>query len=148
MSYTSPPPVTTSSGHLPLSRRTGFRGFIHKLNQQRALVWMSVPFLIWLLIFKYLPLWGWAIAFQDFKPARKLLDQQWVGLKHFRFLFQDEHFLRVMRNTLAMSFINLVLGFVTAITLAIAASDCVQASGVDDQLLATFYFVGSCGQHY
>ena len=81
------------------------------------------PFLIWLFVFKYLPLWGWTIAFQDFKPAKKIFDQEWVGLRHFTFLFQDEHFLRVMRNTLAMSFINLVLGFVTAIVLAILLNE-------------------------
>ena len=79
--------------------------------------------MIWLFVFKYLPLWGWTIAFQDFKPAKKIFDQEWVGLRHFTFLFQDEHFLRVMRNTLAMSFINLVLGFVTAIVLAILLNE-------------------------
>ncbi|WP_082651938.1 ABC transporter permease [Gorillibacterium timonense] len=84
---------------------------------------MSVPFLIWLFIFKYLPLWGWTIAFQDFKPNRKIFDQHWVGWKHFKFLFQDEHFLLVLRNTLAMSFINLVLGFFTAILLAILLNE-------------------------
>lgn len=101
----------------------GSKGFFHKLSKQRVLVFMSVPFLIWLIIFKYLPLWGWSIAFQDYKPAKGMFDQTWAGLKHFKFLFQDEHFVRVMRNTLAMSFINLVLGFVTAITLAILLNE-------------------------
>ncbi len=101
----------------------GLKGFFHKLSKQRALVFMSVPFLIWLIVFKYLPLWGWSIAFQDYKPAKGMFDQAWVGLKHFKFLFEDEHFVRVMRNTLAMSFINLVLGFVTAITLAILLNE-------------------------
>ncbi|WP_274365423.1 ABC transporter permease [Paenibacillus thermotolerans] len=102
---------------------TGIKLFIKKLFQQRALVLMSVPFLIWLFIFKYVPLWGWTIAFQDFKPAKKMFEQKWVGFKHFEFLFQDEAFLRVLRNTLAMSVINLVLGFVTAITLAILLNE-------------------------
>ncbi|MNE42998.1 putative multiple-sugar transport system permease YteP [compost metagenome] len=42
---------------------------------------------------------------------------------HFRFLFEDEAFLRVLRNTLAMSGINLVLGFVTAIILALLLNE-------------------------
>ncbi|WP_018883328.1 ABC transporter permease subunit [Paenibacillus massiliensis] len=99
------------------------KGFFQKLLQQRTLVFMSIPFLIWLFIFKYLPLWGWTIAFQDFKPAKKIFDQEWVGLQHFVFLFQDEHFFRVMRNTLAMSFINLILGFSTAIILAVLLNE-------------------------
>lgn len=105
-------------------RKTGGKGsFFKKLVKQKVLLAMSIPFLIWLFVFKYLPLWGWSIAFQDFKPAKKIFDQEWAGLKHFKFLFQDEHFLQVMRNTLAMSFINLVLGFVTAITLAILLNE-------------------------
>ncbi|WP_309122646.1 sugar ABC transporter permease [Paenibacillus sp.] len=102
---------------------TGIRLFFKRLFQQRALVLMSVPFLIWLFIFKYVPIWGWSIAFQDFKPAKDFLDQTWVGLEHFRFLFQEEAFYRVLRNTLAMSAINLVLGFATAITLAILLNE-------------------------
>jgi len=98
-------------------------GFWTKLIRQRSLVYMSVPFLIWLFIFKYVPLWGWTIAFQDFKPAKGFLDQNWAGLKHFQFLFQDERFLRVLRNTLAMSVINLILGFVTAIGLALLLNE-------------------------
>ncbi len=52
-------PVTTSQSHLPPSRRTGFSGFMHKLNQQRALVWMSIPFfnlVVYFQIFAYLGL--------------------------------------------------------------------------------------------
>lgn len=84
---------------------------------------MSVPLVIWLIIFKYVPIWGWSMAFQDFKPHKDFMEQTWVGFKHFAFLFTDEAFYRVMRNTLAMSFINLILGFVTAITLAILLNE-------------------------
>ncbi|MGM0882028.1 MAG: ABC transporter permease [Bacillota bacterium] len=98
-------------------------GFFTKLVRQRSLVLMSVPFILWLFIFKYLPLWGWTIAFQDFKPAKGFFNQRWVGFEHFSFLFQDERFLSVLRNTLAMSSINLVLGFVTAIVLALLLNE-------------------------
>ncbi|WP_082881504.1 ABC transporter permease [Lederbergia galactosidilytica] len=84
---------------------------------------MTVPFVIWVLVFKYLPIWGWTMAFQDFKPALKFSEQEWVGLKHFLFLFTDERFLGVLRNTLAQSLINLVLGFVTAIGLAVLINE-------------------------
>lgn len=100
-----------------------FKTFLHKCKQQKALLWMTVPFVIWVLIFKYLPIWGWTMAFQDFKPALKFPEQEWVGLKHFLFLFTDERFLGVLRNTLAQSLINLVLGFVTAIGLAVLINE-------------------------
>jgi len=108
---------------LASKKTSGVKWFFKMLVKQRALVAMSLPFVIWLFIFKYLPLWGWTIAFQDYKPALDLLDQQWAGWKHFRFLFEDERFLRVLRNTLAMNIINLVLGFTTAITLALLLNE-------------------------
>ncbi|MGN7455660.1 ABC transporter permease [Paenibacillus pasadenensis] len=84
---------------------------------------MSVPFVIWIFIFKYVPLWGWTIAFQHYRPNLGMFEQEWVGLEQFRFLFSDDSFLRVLRNTLAMAVIKLVLGFVTAIALAILLNE-------------------------
>ncbi len=101
----------------------GLKRFFKLLVQQRALVLMSVPFVIWLFIFKYLPLWGWSIAFQDYKPAKSFWEQDWVGFKHFAFLFGYDRFLLVLRNTIVMSVINLVLGFTTAITLALLLNE-------------------------
>lgn len=97
--------------------------FLRSCARQHALLVMTIPFLIWLFIFKYLPIWGWTIAFQDYKPARSFTEQEWVGFQHFMFLFEDERFLRVLRNTLAMSGINLILGFVTAIILALLLNE-------------------------
>ncbi|WP_243711572.1 ABC transporter permease subunit [Paenibacillus sp. BK033] len=97
--------------------------FFKKLMQQKVLVFMSMPFVLWLFLFKYVPLWGWTISFQKFRPAKDLFDQEWVGWKNFRFLFNDDSFYRVLRNTIVMSSINLVLGFVTAIVLAILLNE-------------------------
>ncbi|WP_208403136.1 ABC transporter permease subunit [Paenibacillus sp. BK720] len=97
--------------------------FFKKLMQQKVLVFMSMPFVLWLFLFKYVPLWGWTISFQKFRPAKDLFDQEWVGWKNFRFLFSDDSFYRVLRNTIVMSSINLVLGFVTAIVLAILLNE-------------------------
>ncbi|WP_028609288.1 ABC transporter permease [Paenibacillus harenae] len=115
--------VSAASSSARSKKPAGLPRFFRLLFQQRALVVMSVPFLIWLFIFKYLPLWGWTIAFQKYKPALGFWDQEWAGFEHFRFLFADERFLRVLRNTLAMSGINLVLGFVTAIVLALLLNE-------------------------
>lgn len=102
---------------------SGFKLFLKRLVQQRMLVLMSVPFLLWLFVFKYVPLWGWLTAFQKFKPQRTFREQEWVGFDHFKFLFTDESFYRILRNTFVMSSIKLVLGFVTAIALAILLNE-------------------------
>jgi putative aldouronate transport system permease protein len=89
--------------------------------RQRELFFMIIPVAVYVFIFNYLPLRGWTMAFQNFRPGRT--DHAWVGFDHFKFLFTDERFFRVMRNTLAMSFINLVLGFVCAIFLALMINE-------------------------
>jgi putative aldouronate transport system permease protein len=116
--------TSMSTTSVALSKKpTGIKLFATKLVHQRALVLMSIPFVIWLFVFKYVPIWGWTIAFQDYKPALSFWEQKWIGFEHFKFLFGDERFLRVLRNTLAMSGINLVLGFTTAITLALLLNE-------------------------
>lgn len=117
------PTLLTTAPEILAKKPRGLKLFVKKLILQRTLVLMSVPFLIWLFIFKYLPIWGWTIAFQDYKPAKGFMDQTWIGFHHFRFLFQDERFLRVLRNTLAMSGINLIFGFLTAIILALLLNE-------------------------
>jgi len=63
------------------------------------------------------------MAFQNYKPQLSFREQEWVGLRHFYNLFTDPDFYRVMRNTLGMSIINLVLGFVTAIGFALLLNE-------------------------
>jgi len=105
------------------TKPTGLKLFFKKLVQQRMLVIMSVPFVIWLFIFKYYPIWGWTIAFQEYDPNKTFGQQSWVGFKYFKVLFSDDRFVIDLRNTLAMSAINLTLGFVTAITLALLLNE-------------------------
>ncbi len=92
-------------------------------KNQRYLMLMSLPFFIHIVIFQYVPIWGWTMAFQDFKPTLGFFGQAWVGLRHFVALFTDAEFPRVMRNTLAMSSINLVLGTTASITLALSLNE-------------------------
>ncbi len=86
---------------------------------------ISIPFVLYIFLFAYVPLWGWSMAFQDYKPkpGMHFWDYPFVGLKHFKLLFLDERFLRVLRNTLAMSTLNLILGFTTAIMLALLLNE-------------------------
>lgn len=90
---------------------------------QKQLVFMSVPMVIYILLFAYIPVIGWVMAFQRFKPSKSLFNQEWVGLEHFKFLFKDLNFYVDLRNTLCMSLINLVLSFTAAITLALLLNE-------------------------
>ncbi|MDR2070012.1 MAG: ABC transporter permease subunit [Treponema sp.] len=90
---------------------------------QRYLLLLSVPFMIWLIIFKYIPLTGWAMAFQDYKPQFGFFQQEFAGFKHFRALFAARQFYQALQNTLGMSFLGLIFGFTTSITFAILLNE-------------------------
>ncbi|MCZ8520866.1 MULTISPECIES: ABC transporter permease [Paenibacillus] len=107
----------------PSAARAPSRELWKKIKTQKMLMLMSIPFVIYVLIFSYVPLWGWLMAFQNYKLGSSVLHNEWVGLDHFRELFRDDAFLRVMRNTLAMSLINLVLGFASSILLALMLNE-------------------------
>ena len=104
-------------------RATGKKGFWRTLCGQWQLMIMSVPMLLYVLLFNYAPLWGWLTAFQDYQPRQGLLGSKWVGLENFKWLFGREDFLLSIRNTLAMSIINLVFGTVSAVLLAVLLNE-------------------------
>lgn len=99
------------------------KSFWSVVKQQKYLYLMSLPFVAWVMVFNYLPLWGWTMAFQDYRPGRAFAEQEWVGLEHFVNLFTDERFYLVLRNTLAMSFMGLTLGFVVPILFAVLLNE-------------------------
>ena len=99
------------------------RGFFATLGSQWQLVVMSVPMFLYVLFFNYIPMYFWVTAFQDFKPGLGVLKSPWVGLKNFEWLFSRADFINSIRNTLAMSVINLVFGTVSAVLLAILLNE-------------------------
>lgn len=99
------------------------KGFFVSLASQWQLALMSVPMLLYVLLFNYAPMWGWITAFQDYKPKQGMMGSKWVGLKNFQWLFSRQDFIESIRNTLAMSVINLVFGTVSAILLAVLLNE-------------------------
>ncbi len=112
--------VNTSAGMaLPKKKK----GFFRTLGKQYQLMIMSVPMMLYVLLFNYAPLWGWLTAFQDYNVKKGLTGSKWVGWDNFAFLFRDQDFILSIRNTLAMSLINLVFGTVSAILLAVLLNE-------------------------
>ena len=90
--------------------------------KQRYLLMMSVPFLIWLIIFKYVPLWGWTMAFQEVVPksfALPMWERKFVGFKNFIDAFTDRLFAQTMINTIGISILGIVIGTAAAVIFAL-----------------------------
>lgn len=92
-------------------------------KQQKYLYLMSLPFVAWVFVFNYLPLGGWTMAFQNYRPGLGFFEQEWVGFQQFVQLFQDERFYLVLRNTIVMSLMGLTVGFTFPIMFAILLNE-------------------------
>ena len=96
--------------------------------KQRYLLMMSLPFVIWIIIFKYIPLWGWTMAFQEVKPATfaiPIWQRPFVGFQNFIKAFEDRLFAQTMINTLGMSLLQIVVGTLVAISFAVLLNELV-----------------------
>ena len=77
-----------------------------------------LPAVVLTLIFKYVPMGGVLIAFQDYNPFRGILGSEWVGLEHFKRFMSSPDFQRYLVNTLKLSVYGLLWGFPIPIILA------------------------------
>lgn len=102
---------------------SNYKKTFKKMASQKMLYIMIVPCMIYTFVFSYYPLSGWIMAFQNYKPAKGYSGSKFVGFDQFRFLFSDIEFWRSVRNTLAMSLMNLIFGFVFAIVFALLLNE-------------------------
>ena len=93
------------------------------LRRNPALYVMLIPGLLNLLLFKYLPMWGVVIGFQQFHPALGVLGSKWVGFKHYIDFFNDPYFFRLVRNTLLLGLYTLAFSFPAPIVLALLLNE-------------------------
>jgi putative aldouronate transport system permease protein len=97
-----------------------------EIKKQKELILLTIPFVIYAFVFCYAPLAGWLMAFQNYKAKDGILGSAFVGLDKFKFLFvNNDAFMKVIRNTLAMGVINLVLSFIFAIGFALILNEVV-----------------------
>lgn len=94
-----------------------------EISRQKFLMVCAAIFFVYGIVFYYVPLAGWVMAFQDYKPKDGFFGSKFVGLQKFKFLFSDDVFLRDIRNTLAMGVLNLVTTFLMAIIFAILLNE-------------------------
>ena len=93
------------------------------LWRYRSLYLMALPGIVYFLVFKYLPMGGLIIAFQDYKPFLGILDSPWVGFEHFVRLFTQDTFFVLLRNTLVLSFLLMLISFPVPIILALLLNE-------------------------
>jgi len=94
-----------------------------RLSHRYVLLFMALPSFILLILFSYIPIWGWAIAFVDYIPGVPIRESTFVGLKYFSRIFSaGSEFFMVIRNTVVLSGLRILLSPVP-ILLAIMISE-------------------------
>ena len=93
------------------------------IRRHPALYIMLIILMVYFAIFCYWPMYGNIIAFQNYKPIKGILGSKFVGLKNFQKFFGSYYFGRLMRNTLLISFYNLLFGFPLPIAFAVLLNE-------------------------
>lgn len=106
-------------GNVP-TRKVSMAG---RVRQYRWLFLMMVPGVLYFAIFKYFPMYGITIAFQDFLPFLGYTGSPWVGTKHFEALFASPDFPRIMGNTLILALLHVLIVFPAPIIVALLLNE-------------------------
>lgn len=97
--------------------------FVKYFKQHKWLYFMLLPGALYFIIFRYIPMGGIVIAFQQYSPFTGITGSRWVGLTHFKSFFSGTDFWMVLKNTLGISILSLVFYFPAPIILSLLLNE-------------------------
>jgi len=94
------------------------------LSNDAWILWlMALPGVAYFIIFKYIPMLGNVIAFQEYNIFQGIFNSPWVGFKQFIKMFEYPEFMQIFRNTLILSFYTIVFGFPAPVLFALLLNE-------------------------
>lgn len=99
------------------------KSFLSDVKQNFYLYLLVLPGVLYFLIFKYLPMVGVVVAFQNFNTVKGFFKSEFVGLKNFEYFFTSKDWLIVTWNTVFLNILFLFTGLFFAILIAIVLSE-------------------------
>ena len=113
------------------------------ISRDKWLYLLLLPGLVYFIIFKYLPMFGIVIAFENYVPFSGVLGSEWVGLKWFNYFFSFPAWTTYLANTLILSVMNLVFYFPAPIILALLLNEmrCLRYKKILQTLLYVPHFI-------
>ena len=79
--------------------------------------------IVFLVIFKYIPMFGNIIAFRRYQAGGSIFGEEWVGFRYFKMFITDSNFIRIFKNTLVLSILNIIFTFPMPIVFAILLNE-------------------------
>ena len=110
----------TEAGGAAVRFAGGVRVYLRKYHEFYL---MLVPVLAFYLIFKYLPIYGVVIAFQDYSIFRGVAGSAWIGFENFAWAFEQPTFWLATANTIKLNLLSLFFGFPAPIILALLLNE-------------------------
>lgn len=101
------------------AKKTGSGVRSKYLKRNWMLCAMILPGLLYIVLFKYVPMYGIMIAFKDYNGITDISKAPWVGLDNFIKLFSTRAFRRALGNNIIISFAKLIVGFPAPIIMAL-----------------------------
>ncbi|GIO41052.1 MULTISPECIES: ABC transporter permease [Paenibacillus] len=118
--------VTVQPGAAPplrLEKKTRSSELKKRLWRNKWLYVMLLPGVLYFIIFKYLPMYGLIISFQNYKPYQGIFGSEWVGFEHFKRLFTEPEFFNILWNTIVLFALNIFIYFPIPIILALMLNE-------------------------
>lgn len=84
---------------------------------------MLLPAVVMVVLFKYIPMAGLSIAFQDYSPLYSIFEQEWCGWENFKYIFSLSTFPRVIYNTLFIAIMKIAAGIIVPVTVALLLNE-------------------------
>ncbi|UUZ93524.1 ABC transporter permease subunit [Paenibacillus sp. P25] len=103
--------------------RKNKKTFISEIKQNFYLYLLVLPGILFFIIFKYLPMVGIVVAFQNFNVMKGIFKSEFVGLKNFEYFFTSKDWLAVTWNTVFLNLLFLLTGLFFSILIAIVLSE-------------------------
>ncbi len=95
----------------------------HRFRKELPFHLMLLPGALIVFLFKYIPMGGLCIAFQDYSPIFGLFEQEWVGLENFVYVFSTPTFPRVIYNTVFIAVLKIIAGIVVPVAFALMLNE-------------------------
>lgn len=114
------------------------REIVRSLSKNKWIYLMITPGILYILIYKYIPMYGLIISFQNYKPYKGITGSEWVGLAHFERLFHSPDFWMIFSNTLILFALQLVIFFPIPIVLALMLNE-LRSNGLKRSIQTVIY---------
>ena len=104
-------------------KHSAFHQMCLDVARDKYLYLLALPGILYFFIFKYIPVGGLVIAFQNYFPYVGILKSEWVGFEHFHRFFTNDDFMMLFRNTMMISLMNIVFFFPLPIILSLMLNE-------------------------